>query len=109
MAAERRLTHFPILPDPPSSDEEWSQDIQQAFLRICNTYDHATCILRQEDHDPLRLHIVSEHILNQSVKLLEAIDQEISNLDWSDAAAKALAATIVELERAASMASSNSS
>lgn len=103
-----RPLQFPELPaPPPGSTTEWSYDVRQASQQICDVYDRASRLLRQEDHNPLQLQILAEKILNQCVRLLEAVDLEVLNPDWAEQGARALATTVVELERAAESTNTN--
>jgi len=93
---EGRPLQFPAL--PPQG--HWSHDIRKAHDIVSSTYDHATRILRQEDHDPLRLQTIAEKILNDSLPVLEVLDMEIRDGAWTNECAQALATTIVELRQA---------
>lgn len=101
--SEGRPLHFPALP-PRTQELQWSRNIREAHDIICNTYNHATQVLRQEDQDPLRLQIIVEKILNDALPVLEALDIEIQDVTWTDKSVQALATTVVELRHAAQMA-----
>ena len=95
-----RPLNFPDLPPPPN-EGPWPASVHEAQTILCQGYDHASRLLRQEDHDELRLQILSEEIQNDLVPLLVAMDIEIGDDEWADACARALAATVVAVENAA--------
>jgi hypothetical protein len=68
---------------------------------LCRGYAHTSRILRQEDQDAIRLRILSEEIQGDMVSLLVAMDVELGDDEWADTCARALAATVVEIEQAA--------
>lgn len=91
---------FPNLPPCPVQDQ-WSHNVQEAYRVIRDTYDHTKKILSQEDHDSVRLRVLSDAMMRDTLPLLEALDLDIADDDWAEAAAQALATQLVELERAA--------
>lgn len=68
--------------------------ISEAFLR-------ATQLLRQEDGDALRLRILSEKIMQRTIPLLDALDSEVHDPNWTSDCTHALAGVMVALEAAA--------
>ncbi|KAG0707407.1 hypothetical protein DFH29DRAFT_27139 [Suillus ampliporus] len=100
MSEGRRPLQFPALPPHHRAQGHWSQNIRKAHDIVSDTYNHATRVLRQEDHDPLRLQIIAEKIINDSLPVLEALDSEIQDASWTDKCAEALATTVVELRQA---------
>lgn len=97
---ESRPLSFPNLPLYPGQGQ-WSHDVQEAYKIIRETYDHASQILRREEYDNLRLHTLSESIVEDTIPLLEELDLEVADNTWAETAARALAATLVDLERMA--------
>jgi hypothetical protein len=95
-----RPISFPDLPASPE-DGPWPPSVHEAHMILCRGYAQASRILRQEDHDATRLRILSEEIQEDMVSLLVAMDVEIGDSEWADACARALAATVVEIEQAA--------
>lgn len=100
---DSRSNRFLSLPLHPEQ-RLWSANVQKAHQLISETYNHATLVLRQENHDPLRLHSLAKKIVDDSLPLLEALHLEIADVEWAEVAAEALARTLVDLERAGAMA-----
>jgi hypothetical protein len=99
---ESRPFHFPRLPPHPEGGQ-WSHNVQEAYHIICETYDHASRVLCQEDQDSLRLRLLSDGILRDTIPLLQELDLDVADDAWATAAAEALGITLVELERTAAV------
>ncbi|KII92778.1 hypothetical protein PLICRDRAFT_172830 [Plicaturopsis crispa FD-325 SS-3] len=100
MAAPGYPAHFPALPMHPDGTD-WNGNIYAAHNIVCETYNQAVQLLRQEDGDPLRLRIHSENIYHRMVPILQALEPEVFNREWIIEAANSLAAVMTRLERAA--------
>ena len=101
MAAPVLPLNFPELPNPPDDEPHWSANVCSAHSILSETYDRATQLLRQEDGDALRLRIHSERIFHRMVPILEAMEPEVNDLDWTSECAHALAGVMAQLETAA--------
>jgi hypothetical protein len=100
MAAPILPLNFPELPNPPDGELHWSANVCSAHSILSETYDRATQLLRQEDGDALRLRIHSERIFHRMVPILEAMEPEVRNFDWTSECAHALAGVMAQLETA---------
>lgn len=91
--------NFPDLPANPLGTP-WPHNVLEADRIIREAYRHVKQVLGQADQDPLRLRVLSESIMQQTLPLLEALDLEVGDENWAVSAANALAAQLVGLERA---------
>lgn len=90
---------FPPLPAAPT--KPWSPDILAAHRLISEGYEKAVALLRLEDGDPLRLNLYADQLITRPVPILQALEQEITDIGWLTAGAQAIAALICELQKAA--------
>lgn len=68
---------------------------------MSESYDQAVALLRLEDDDPLRLNLYADQLLTRTVPILQALEQEITDIDWLTESAQAIAVLIRELQKAA--------
>lgn len=99
MATARPL-EWPALPAHPIQGGQWSHDVIRVQSLLDQRYTHISGILRQEDHDQLRLQILAQNLLDRELPLLEALDTELANPEWAVVAGGAFASLITELHRA---------
>lgn len=90
---------FPPL--PASRIAPWSANVLAAHRLISEGYDKAVALLRLEDGDPLRLNLYADNLLTRTVPILQALEQEITDVDWLTAGAQAIAVLICALQKAA--------
>ncbi|KAF7318562.1 Integrase catalytic domain-containing protein [Mycena chlorophos] len=92
---------FPPLPETdPETDADWSEQITNAYEDVRSAFDRAATVLGQDGPDPLRLQYHSDHILRQTVPILEALADEIGQDAWLYTAANALGGLVYDLEKA---------
>jgi hypothetical protein len=94
-------THFPDLPVPAADEGPWGPNVHRADEIISNTFSRATQLLHQEDGDTLQLRIHSERILRHTIPLLDALDADVCNTNWTAECTHALASVMVALEATA--------
>lgn len=93
---------FPDLPVCPPTLASWPAGVLEGYNHICDAYNHASTLLRQEESDPLRLRINSERLLSRSIPLLKAMDAQMRGCRaWNLSSAGAMIALITELNSAA--------
>ncbi|KAJ3510376.1 hypothetical protein NLJ89_g4718 [Agrocybe chaxingu] len=93
----------PHLPDLPQchGNQEWSNDILAAYEILASLYSHGIRFLRSEDPEPLQLHLHSEHIHDQAIPILKALDIEMQHSPWVATAATFILEVGLDLERVA--------
>lgn len=91
--------HFPPL--PAALARPWSPNVLAAHRLMSESYDQAVALLRLEDDDPLRLNLYADQLLTRTVPILQALEQEITEIDWLTESAQAIAVLIRELQKAA--------
>jgi hypothetical protein len=92
---------FPDLPAPAEDERPWRQNVLKAYGIISEAFSRATQLLRQEDGDALRLRIHSEKIMQRMIPLLDALDSEVHDPNWTSVCTHVLAGVMVALEAAA--------
>jgi hypothetical protein len=92
---------FPPLPDHGSTVGGWSANIQEAHRILDNAFRHALTLLRQEGGDPLRLSHASEQLVNDSVRILERMEESGISPGFTQQCANAIGPLVFELEVAA--------
>ncbi|KAK7001954.1 hypothetical protein R3P38DRAFT_2648675 [Favolaschia claudopus] len=95
--------NFPALPATPG-DFNWQPDVLEAHRRLETAYNSAATLLRQEEHDPLRLRIHSDQIAGRLLPIVEALVPEVGDEPWIDSVVNSLAQISVDLERSAAIA-----
>ncbi|KAN0093291.1 Integrase catalytic domain containing protein [Tylopilus felleus] len=89
--------------NPPST--YWSPNISCAYDILQNAYQHAAGLLRQEDCDPLHIHIHVDQITQQMLPLLEMLHCEMEEITWTTACATIFGQLLCSLEKFACSAS----
>ena len=73
--------HIPLLPEHPNHDV-WSANALEAHGILLSSYNHGLHALRASDNDAHQLQIHSDHILNQMLPILEALEGEMLDFGW---------------------------
>jgi hypothetical protein len=86
---------------PPLPDHGWSANIREAHHILHNAFHHALALLRQEGGDPLHLSHASEQLTNDSVRILERMEESGISPEFTQQCANAIGPLVFELEIAA--------
>ncbi|KZT21001.1 hypothetical protein NEOLEDRAFT_1182072 [Neolentinus lepideus HHB14362 ss-1] len=80
--------------------EEWSCNIQNGYNVLCELYEKSRRIVLQDDVDPVQLKLLSEKVFNDSLPILEGMEQDGVPTDWVHTCAHTFGPLIYELEMA---------
>jgi hypothetical protein len=92
---------FPPLPDHSSIASGWPANVQEAHRILHDVFHRALTLLRQEGGDPLRLSHASEQLTNDSVRMLERMEESGVSPGFTQQCANAIGPLVFELEVAA--------
>jgi hypothetical protein len=94
---------FPSLP-VVEHGHPWPVNIEAAHAIMSDSYAHISAILQQENFDPVRLNHHASTIINDTIPILEALENDHDLLlpqNWFASCATALAELLVDVLRAA--------
>jgi hypothetical protein len=94
-------TEFPPLPNNKSLLGRWSNNIQEAHHILQNNFYHGLDLIRQEGSDPVRLNHISERLVNDSVTILERMEESGVPPEFTRECANVIGPLVFELEVAA--------
>jgi hypothetical protein len=93
-------TDFPLLPSDGTIIGGWPANIHEAHNILWNNFHHGLTLLQQEDGDLICLNQASEHVVNDSVRILERMEETVS-AEYTHQCASAIGPVVFELEVAA--------
>jgi hypothetical protein len=94
-------TDFPLLPSDGTIIGGWPENIHEAHNILRNNFHHGLILLRQEDGNPICLNQASEHLVNDSVRILERMEETGVSAEYTHQCASAIGPIVFELEVAA--------
>jgi len=92
---------FPSLPIDGIIVGGWPANIREAHNILQTNFNHGLTLLRQEGGDPIRLNQTSERLVNDSVRILERMEESGVPAEYTYRCANAIGPLVVELEVAA--------
>jgi hypothetical protein len=100
MAANIPL-EFPQLPDNGPIIGGWPANIREAHNILRNNFHRGLGLVRQEGGDPIRLNHMSEQLMNDSVRILERMEESGISHEYTRQCANVIGPLVFELEVAA--------
>ena len=91
-------TEFPPLPNNGPLLGGWPANIQEAHSILENTFHHGLNLVQQEGGDPIRLNHTSEQLVNDSVRILERMEESGVSPEFTRQCANAIGPLVFELE-----------
>jgi hypothetical protein len=89
---------FLPLPDAGPILGGWPANIWEAHNVLQNTFHHGLTLVRQEGGDPIRLNHTSEQLMNDSVRILERMEESGVSPDFTRKCADVIGPLVFELE-----------
>jgi hypothetical protein len=93
-------TEFPPLPRGTTAGR-WPANIHEAHNILQTNFRHGLTLLRQEGGDPIRLNQASERLVNDSVRILERMEESEVPVEYTYQCANTIGPLVFELEVAA--------
>lgn len=90
----------------PQRTHPWPEDIINGHQAVSNEYTRAICVLREDDGDPVRLHIQSKNIVDRAIPLMLALcgPRHIEDEQWMIDGTRDLCNLVLALEHASDIA-----
>jgi hypothetical protein len=92
---------FPPLPDVSPILGGWPANIQEAHNVLQNTFHHGLTLVWQEGGNTIQLNHTSEQLMNDSVQILERMEESGVSPDFTRQCASIIGPLVFELEIAA--------
>jgi hypothetical protein len=92
---------FPPLPIGSNAAGGWSANVHEAHNILRTNFHHGRILLRQEGGDTIRLNHASEQLVNDSVRILERMEESGVPAEYTYQCANAIGPLVFELEVAA--------
>ncbi|KAL1675734.1 hypothetical protein EV122DRAFT_280733 [Schizophyllum commune] len=89
---------LPRLPQPGLGQPAWPGPVHTAFQLLEDTYNRISMVLEQEDIDPVCAQIHVSTIIDESLPLLDAIEEEMEGefpLEWFQETAQLFAELLI--------------
>jgi hypothetical protein len=92
---------FPPLPSDGTIVGGWPANVHEAHNILRNNFHHSLTLLRQEGGDPIHLNQASEQLVDDSVRILERMEEAGVPAEYTYQCANAIGPLVFELEVAA--------